>query len=145
MPEQANNPRTVILRDLLLFQMKLWLDGLKDVFLSPLSIAACMIDLFFRRSGQKSLLYGVMRLGERFDLWLNLYGAAAGADAHQDGLLRRDAIRGRDIADMIDSERRNALGIRPTQMRHLPSAAHPDELPPSATSPSESRNSPQKM
>lgn len=144
MPEQANNPRTVILRDLLLFQMKLWLDGLKDIFLSPLSIAACVIDLFFRRSGQKSLLYGVMRLGERFDLWLNLYGAAAGADAHRDGLLRRDAIRGQDIADMIDSERRNALGIRPIQKHNLLPAAHPDELPPSATSPIESQNSPQK-
>jgi len=85
-----------------------------------------------------------MRLGERFDLWLNLYGAAAGADAHQDGLLRRDAIRGQDIADMIDSERRNALGIRPQQMRNLPPATHPDESPPSATSPSGSRNPPQK-
>lgn len=135
MPEKANNPRTVILRDLLLFQMKLWLDGLKDIFLSPLSIAACVVDLFFRRSGQKSFLYGVMRLGERFDLWLNLYGAASGADAHRDGLLRRDAIRGRDIADMIDSDRRNVLETRPHQMRNLPPAVHPNEPRGSSTPP----------
>lgn len=100
----SNNPRGVLLRDLFLFQMKLWLDGLKDIVLSPLSIAACAVDILFRRSGQRSLFYGVMRLGERFDLWLNLYSPAMRADAHPDGLLHRDRRWGRDVGDMVDSD-----------------------------------------
>lgn len=114
-PDQPNNPRGVLLRDLLLFQMKLWLDGLKDIVLSPLSIAACAIDVLFRRSGQRSLFYGVMRLGERFDLWLNLYGPATRADAHPDGLLHRNALRGRDMADMVDADSRRSALPAPSQ------------------------------
>jgi len=87
----ADNPRSVVLRDLLLFQMKLWLDGLKDIVLSPLSIVACVLDVLFRRTDQSSLFYGVMRLGERFDLWLNLYAPAKRADASPDGLLDRES------------------------------------------------------
>lgn len=104
MPSDSNNPRSVVLRDLLLFQMKLWLDGLKDVVLSPLSIVACILDVLFRRTDSSSLFYGVMRLGERFDLWLNLYGPAKRADASPDGLLDRESLRSRTLLDQIDRE-----------------------------------------
>jgi hypothetical protein len=118
----ANNPRHVLLRDLVLFQMKLWLDGLKDIVLSPLSIAACVLDLVFRRSGQRSLFYSVMRLGERFDLWLNLYGPATRAGAHPDGLLVQNAIRG---PDMVDAETRRSALPTPSQPSSSSSQANP--------------------
>lgn len=121
----ANNPRHVLLRDLVLFQMKLWLDGLKDIVLSPLSIAACALDIVFRRSGQRSLFYGVMRLGERFDLWLNLYGPAMRADAHPDGLLGRNAIRGRDMADMLDADTRRSALPAPSPPSSSSTQTHP--------------------
>jgi len=83
MTDDDRPSRRVVLRDVLIFQLKLWLDGLKDVFLSPLSIGAAVLDVLFH----KGLFYRVLRLGERFDLWLNLYGRAKEADKRRTGLM----------------------------------------------------------
>lgn len=76
--------RWVILRDLGLFQLKLFLDGLIDLTLAPLSIAAAIVEIFFGGERRGRLFYTILRLGERADLWLNLYGASRKADV--DGL-----------------------------------------------------------
>lgn len=76
--------RVVILRDLLVFQLKLFLDGFIDLVLSPVAIVAAAIEVLFRGEKRGSLFYAVLRLGERVDLWLNLFGASSRADA--DGL-----------------------------------------------------------
>jgi hypothetical protein len=76
--------RWVIFRDLLLFQLKLFLDGLVDVTLAPLSVAAAIVEMFFGGENRGRLFYAILRLGERADLWLNLYGASRRADS--DGL-----------------------------------------------------------
>lgn len=78
--------RWVILRDLVIFQMKLALDGLKDLILAPASIAAAAFDILFPGTTPGSRFYAVLRVGERFDRWLSLFSAADRADAHQDGL-----------------------------------------------------------
>jgi hypothetical protein len=83
--EAGSVSRWVILRDLFLFQLKLFLDGLIDVTLSPLSIAVATVEILFGGERRGRLFYSILRLGERADLWLNLYGASRHADA--DGLL----------------------------------------------------------
>lgn len=83
--EAGGVSRWVILRDLLLFQLKLFLDGLIDVTLSPLAIAVAAVEIFFGGERRGRLFYSILRFGERADLWLNLYGASRRADA--DGLL----------------------------------------------------------
>ncbi len=76
-----------MLRDLVIFQAKLWLDGLKDVVLAPLSLIAALFDYVLGpRSERGYRLYSVMRLGEQFDLWLNLFGAAKDAEQSPEGL-----------------------------------------------------------
>jgi hypothetical protein len=76
----------VLLRDLVIFQVKLVLDGVKDIVLAPVSIAAAVVDVLFpgRRLGHR--FYAVMAMGERYDRWLNLFAAAHTADARTDGL-----------------------------------------------------------
>ena len=77
--------RPVLIRDFLIFQVKLVLDGFKDVFLFWAGIVAVILDLFF--SGKrKRIFYSVMRLGERIDLWLNLHGAMSKGEESGDGL-----------------------------------------------------------
>ena len=77
--------RATIFRDLLIFQVKLALDGLKDVVLAPLSVVAAAVPLAFGPSKDRArMFYGLLRIGERFDLWLNLFGAVERADV--DGL-----------------------------------------------------------
>ncbi len=78
--------RWVILRDLGIFQVKLFLDGAKDIVLAPLSIGAVALDLVFPGSQPGSRFYAVMRIGEQFDRWLSLFSAASKASAHDDGL-----------------------------------------------------------
>jgi hypothetical protein len=82
--EEGHVPRWVIVRDLALFQLKLFLDGLIDVTLAPLSVGAALIEIFFGGERRGRLFYAILRFGERADLWLNLYGASRRADS--DGL-----------------------------------------------------------
>jgi hypothetical protein len=78
--------RGVIIRDLLIFQIKLFLDGLKDVVMSPLAIGAAALDLLAPTSKRGARFYAVMRVGERMDRWLNLFGATERAGEHEEGL-----------------------------------------------------------
>ncbi len=83
--------RGVTVRDFCIFQLKLVLDGLKDVAVFHLSIVAVVIDLISGGGSRPRLFYSLMRLSERADLWLNVYGAAEHADATEDGLFGASA------------------------------------------------------
>lgn len=72
--ESPPSPSTVV-SDLLVFQVKLWLEGFKDVVLVPLSLGAAIYDLLFPTKEGKSMLYELMRTGKRFERWIDLYGA----------------------------------------------------------------------
>ena len=76
----------VSVRDFTIFQLKLLIDGLKDGAVFTVSIVAFAVDLVFRRHGRRRIFYKVMRVSERFDLWLNLHGATEGAESDTDGL-----------------------------------------------------------
>ncbi len=67
--------RSVTLRDFLIFQLKLWLDGMKDVAVITLSTGALVLDLIAGGGRRPRLFYSVVRWSERFDGWLNLHAA----------------------------------------------------------------------
>ncbi len=71
-----NAGRWTIVRDLLVFQTKLAMDGMKDLVLSPLSLLAASVDLVFPGQTPGRRFYSVMGVGERFDRWLCLFPAA---------------------------------------------------------------------
>lgn len=81
-----NVSNRVLLRDFVLFQIKVLIDGLKGFLVSQLAIGAVVLDLVFGGKQKGRLFYRVLRLAERFDLWLNLYGAATRAQDSGDGL-----------------------------------------------------------
>jgi hypothetical protein len=66
--------RNVTLRDFVIFQIKLALDGLKDGVVFVISIAAVVLDFISGRGQRPRLFYSVVRASERFDAWLNLHG-----------------------------------------------------------------------
>jgi hypothetical protein len=76
----------VILRDVAIFLVKLWIDGVKDVALTGVCIGAAAIDFMRGPRPGGLLFYRAMRWSERFDLWLNLYGAAEQAEHDPEGL-----------------------------------------------------------
>lgn len=80
--------RSVTLRDFTIFQLKLALDGFKDMIVFALSIGAVILDFIAGRGQRPRLFYSVMRASERFDAWLNLHGAMQRLDESdgEDGL-----------------------------------------------------------
>ncbi|PCJ72092.1 MAG: hypothetical protein COA62_05965 [Rhodobiaceae bacterium] len=67
--------RWTLLRDVTVFQGKLLLDGLRDLVLSPISIAAAVIALL--RGGEQPgrQFYDLLYMGKRSEHWINLFGA----------------------------------------------------------------------
>lgn len=90
-----STPRRVIVRDLIIFQVKILLDGLKDLVLWQISLVAAIIDILVGGRSRGRIFYGMMRGCERFDLWLNLYSAADHAKRTDGGLLQ-ERVRGAD-------------------------------------------------
>ena len=80
--------RSVTFRDFMIFQLKLWLDGIHDAVVIVASTGALMLDFIAGGGRRPRLFYTVMRASERFDLWLNLHSAAdrLGDDDIDDGL-----------------------------------------------------------
>lgn len=81
--------RSVMFRDLVIFLVKLAIDGFKDLALMNLAIGAAILDILAGGGTRPRLFYSVLRLSERFDLWLNLNGAMEkmeAGEAGEDGL-----------------------------------------------------------
>ena len=82
--------RRRIIRDTLVFQLKLLVDGAKDVVLSPLAFTAGLIDLVIGPT-ERPLLHQVLRLGAAIGRWLNVYGDEPSAPGIDDHLRRLEA------------------------------------------------------
>lgn len=61
-----------LFRDFLAFELKLFLDGLKDIVLAQGAVVALVVGFFSRRRRGRAF-YGLMRIGTRFEEWLGLY------------------------------------------------------------------------
>jgi len=68
--------RFPVFRDVIVFQVKLLVDGLRDLLLSPVSIFAALVDLLVPGDDGGKRFYGVVRFGRRTEQWINLFGAA---------------------------------------------------------------------
>lgn len=66
--------RWKLARDLGVFELKLAVDGLKDIVLAPLALAAVVADMVMPAESRGVFLRAVIGIGERFERWLNLYG-----------------------------------------------------------------------
>ncbi len=66
--------RWTLIRDMLVFQVKLAMDAIRDLFLSPVSIICGLIDIFKGHSHSQSYFHKLMIFGRQTDFWLNLFG-----------------------------------------------------------------------
>jgi len=91
MAKHVNQPltkatRKVTIRDFVIFQIKLLIDGAKDGLVFFLSIGAIVLDILAGKGSRPRLFYSVLRMSERLDLWINLHGAAERLEETDDGL-----------------------------------------------------------
>jgi hypothetical protein len=108
-------PRGVLIRDFLIFQAKLALDGIKDAVVIPIATVVVLIDLVFGRPRHRGrAFYALMGACESFDRWLNLHGASRRAAGHREGLFAgSEPGDGTMVGDIEEYMHRNDAPVRP--------------------------------
>jgi len=73
--EPGSNERWKFFRDVLVFQLKMLLDNVRDFALMPVALVAALIDLIFKGKRHGSLFYQVLRWGAHSEEVINVYSA----------------------------------------------------------------------
>jgi len=73
-----------LVRDVVVFQIKLGMEAALDLMLIPVSLAAAALDLLLGNWRRPRWFHAVLRFGERCEHWIDLWGIAThGVDAPQ--------------------------------------------------------------
>jgi hypothetical protein len=81
-PQARPDDRWTFLRDVLVFQLKLLVDNLRDFALMPVSLAAALVDLFYKGEREGALFYKVLHWGAHSEKIIDVYSAI---DRHETG------------------------------------------------------------
>jgi hypothetical protein len=65
-----------LLRDVIVFQIKLAMEALLDITLIPVSLMAAGLDLLLGNWRQPRWFHAVLRFGERCERWIDVWGVA---------------------------------------------------------------------
>lgn len=97
MGTENRNPRTDLIRETAVLQVKLLIDGLRDAILIPVSIVAALIGVLRGGPDCNREFRRVLKLGRRSERWINLFG-------HQRPLGRYSATRSMDsLLDQVET------------------------------------------
>ena len=114
---EEGTPRGVLIRDFLIFQLKVMVDGLKDAVVFPLAIFVVLVDLVFGSPSRRGrAFYSLMAACESFDQWLNLHGAAKSASIGREGLFgASEPGDGTMVGELEELMRRSDPPVQPAQ------------------------------
>ena len=91
--------RWTLIRDVAVLQVKLIVDGLRDLILVPLSLVAGIVSLV---SGEKGVpgtqFYRLLAVGKQSERWINLFGALENAPPE---VARPAEFSSTDIDDIV--------------------------------------------
>ena len=73
--ETNRDARWKFLRDVVVFQLKMFLDNVRDFALMPVSLVAALIDLVYRGEREGALFYKVLRWGSHSEAVIDVYSA----------------------------------------------------------------------
>ena len=68
------NPRIELIRETVVLQVKLLVDGLRDAILIPISLVAALVGLLRGGPDCNREFRRVIKLGRRSERWINLFG-----------------------------------------------------------------------
>ena len=92
-PAKGNDDHWKFLRDVLVFQLKMLLDNVRDFALMPVSLVAALIDLIFKGERQGALFYQVLKWGAQSERVIDVYSAI---EKHDRAFGGRASARGRE-------------------------------------------------
>src|ERR1041385_8605009 len=70
-----SDARWTFFRDVVVFQLKMLLDNVRDIVLMPVALGAALIDLFYRGEREGALFYKVLRWGLHSEEVIDVYSA----------------------------------------------------------------------
>lgn len=76
MSQEPNAETRTLVRDVLILQLKLFIEAARDVALSPLTLGAAALDLALSRWQAPRFFRQVVAYGKRSDEWIDLWVAA---------------------------------------------------------------------
>jgi hypothetical protein len=83
MSEEQTSKRGALVRNSVVFQLKLMADGLRDLALLPVSLIATLVGLLRGGDEPEREFQQVIELGRASEQWINLFGShQAAEDAH---------------------------------------------------------------
>ena len=98
-PPDDTTDRWTLLRDAGVLQIKLIVDGLRDLLLVPASLIAAVVSLLSSRDGRASpAFYELLSLGRRSERAINLFGAC---DNAPESVKRKEAVRDLSVDDLV--------------------------------------------
>ena len=74
MTEPDTSKRSILFREAVAFQLKLMADGLRDLALIPISLAAAVLGLARGGDEPEREFQQVLDLGRKSEAWINLFG-----------------------------------------------------------------------
>ena len=78
--EEQRSPLWVLIRDVGVLQVKLIVDGLRDLLLVPASLIAGVVSLIRTEDGRPGPeFYQLVSVGKQSEKWINLFGALRNA------------------------------------------------------------------
>jgi len=85
-PPDPRAQRWSLLRDVIVLQGKLILEGVKDLVLGPIAIAAAFFGIVLEPKRPRRHFDALMRAGRDFERWVDLYRTSEDRDAEAQGL-----------------------------------------------------------
>lgn len=106
--------RWALIRDVAVFQVKLLLDGFRDLLLVPISLVTGLVSLVNYGKEGGSEFYDLLRLGRRSEIWINLFGAVrrgqeADAADRDSYLTNMDEVVARVETFIVDEYRKGGV------------------------------------
>ena len=97
--EAPHSPRWTLIRDLAVLQVKLLVDGFRDLILIPASLIAAIISISRSENGKPGPeFYKLLVLGKQSEHFINLFGALRNAPADIDS---HDLGSGAEMDDLV--------------------------------------------
>lgn len=92
-PDQLAEPGSWSqLRRFLVFQLKLYVEAIRDVFLSGIALVAFLLDFVFQLKHEHSLFEKLLHLGRRSEIAINLFNQHDETESGEnsiDGIVRK--------------------------------------------------------
>lgn len=99
--------RWQVLRDVVAFQFKLAMDGLRDVILSPISITAAIVGIITSSENPGKYFYRLLEIGHESDRWINLFNTYN--DDNEDRVSADHIVRRAESAVVSEYEKGGVL------------------------------------